>query len=71
MLKQKVKSLQKEIKRINTISESKVYLVDMDGDGYSIWDAGKETLRCNREELDTFEKKRPGAVFIINYIPCA
>ncbi|MDP4085770.1 MAG: hypothetical protein Q8934_14285 [Bacillota bacterium] len=71
MLKHKVKSLQKEIKRINNISENKVYIVDDEDEGFNIFEAGKEILKCNREELGVFEKRRPGSVFIINDIPCA
>lgn len=70
MLKHKVKSLQKDIKRITTNKMNGVYFVHFWDEVFAIQAAGGKTIfQGSREEYNSFIKNYEKAVFIIDDIP--
>lgn len=70
MLKNKVKSLQKEMKRISNSKMNGVYFVEFWDEIYLIKAAGgKSIFQGSREEYKDFISKYEKSVFIVDDIP--
>jgi hypothetical protein len=70
MLKNKLKSLQKEIQKVSQTKANEVYFVGIEGSEYSVKSSGNRmTFKGTKDEYEAFLERHDKSVFIVDDIP--